>query len=105
MLEETLRSIEEERDALKKTVRQREQEILKHLHVIEEKDKIETEWIGNYSTLQEEIEVRDLKAIESYNRVDNNNSNNEVQHKAAEIDRKEQFFFRKHHRTTITRKC
>ena len=93
VLEETLRSIEEERDALKKTVRQRDLEILKHLHVIEEKDKIENEWIGNYSTLQEEIEVRDLKAIESYNQVDNNNnSNNEVQRKAAEIDRKEQFF-------------
>ena len=93
VLEETLRSIEEERDALKKTVSQRELEIFKHLQVIAEKDKIETEWIGNYSTLQEEIEVRDLKAIESYNQVDNNNnSNNEVQRKAAEIDRKEQFF-------------
>ena len=91
VLEETLRSIEEERDALKKTVSQRELEIFKHLQVIAEKDKIETEWIGNYSTLQEEIEVRDLKAIESYNQVDNN-SNNEVQRKAAEIDRKEQFF-------------
>lgn len=92
VLEETLRSIEEERDALKKTVSQCELEIFKHLQVIAEKDKIETEWIGNYSTLQEEIEVRDLKAIESYNQVDNNNSNNEVQRKAAEIDRKEQFF-------------
>ena len=78
VLEETLRSIEEERDALKKTVSQCELEIFKHLQVIAEKDKIETEWIGNYSTLQEEIEVRDLKAIESYNQVDNN-SNNEVQ--------------------------
>ena len=92
VLEETLRSIEEERDALKKTVSQCELEIFKHLQVIAEKDKIETEWIGNYSTLQEEIEVRDLKAIESYNQVNNNNSNNEVQRKAAEIDRKEQFF-------------
>ena len=91
VLEESLRSIEEERDALKKTVSQRELEIFKHLQVIAEKDKIENEWIGNYSTLQEEIEVRDLKAIESYNQVDNN-SNNEVQRKAAEIDRKEQFF-------------
>ena len=92
VLEETLRSIEEERDALKKTVSQCELEIFKHLQVIAEKNKIETELIGNYSTLQEEIEVRDLKAIESYNQVDNNNSNNEVQRKAAEIDRKEQFF-------------
>ena len=92
VLEETLRSIEEERDALKKTVSQCELEIFKHLQVIEENDKIETEWIGKYSTLQEEIEVRDLKAIESYGLVDNNNSNNEVQRKAAEIDRKEQFF-------------
>jgi predicted nucleic acid-binding Zn-ribbon protein len=91
VLEESLRSIEEERDALKKMVSQRELEIFKHLQVIAEKDKIENEWIGNYSTLQEEIEVRDLKAIESYNQVDNN-SNNEVQRKAAEIDRKEQFF-------------
>ena len=92
VLEETLRSIEEERDALKKTVSQCELEIFKHLQVIAEKNKIETELIGNYSTLQEEIEVRDLKAIESYGLVDNNNSNNEVQRKAAEIDRKEQFF-------------
>ena len=93
VLEETLRSIEEERDALKKTVSQCELEIFKHLQVIAEKNKIETELIGNYSTLQEEIEVRDLKAIESYNQVDNNNnSNNEVQRKAAEIDRKEHFF-------------
>lgn len=86
-LEKALQGAFKERDALKETVREREIEILKHLTMIEEKEKIENETIEKYSQLQEEIELRDLKAMESYN---NNNSSNEVQRKAAEIDRKEQ---------------
>ena len=85
-LEKALQGAFEERDALKETVREREIEILKHLKMLEEKEKIENETIEKYSQLQEEIELRDLKAMESYN----NNNNNEVQRKAAEIDRKEQ---------------
>ena len=87
-MEESLEKVEQEKDALKETVRQREGEILKHLNVIEEKENIENEMLEKYSTVQQEIELRDLKAMQSYN---NNNNNNRYddEKKSGNQERKE----------------